>query len=227
MANDYDNGFNYGVKLACLMNGISESDYTNAKARQQAMEDSLEVQQAVFKIASCIFNAAGDPENAAVYDAFADNGVAIKSATAKGVLFDSVLEAMAEQAAEDEMNKRASWVTGLLGRGIGLMPDFLRGGAALSLLAGGGLGAGWWAMNRDANASSAATAAKEEQAKYYRELAKKIRRKAGKNKAKKLSKQDIKEIVDSSSVASSDNEVAEKNKEVAETLINAATDLYV
>lgn len=227
MANDYDNGFNYGVKLACLMNGISESDYTNAKAQHQAMENSPEVQQAVFKIASCIFHAAGDHEDAAVYEAFADNGVTVKSAAAKSVLFDSVLEAMAEQAAEDEMNKRASWVTGLIGRGVGLLPDFLRGGAALSLLAGGGLGAGWWALNRDANASSAATAAKEEQAKYYRELAKKIRRKAGKTKSKKLSEKAIREIVGSSSSSAEDSTELSDKKHVAETLMNAAADLYV
>lgn len=228
MSKHYNNGFNHGVKLACLANGISEGDYIRTCEKQKALAESPVMQQAICKIASCIFHAAEDHETASIYDAFLESGAMMKSATSRSILFDSVLEALSEQMAEDNMQKSAAtWLTGLLGRGVGLMPDFLRGGAALSLLAGGGLGAGWWALNRDANSSSAATAAKEEQAKYYRELAKKIRRKAGKLKEKKLSQKDIKDIVDESAIAHTDeSDTAEKKKEVADTLLNAAADLY-
>lgn len=224
MNNNYNNGFNYGVKLACLYNGIGEGDFIRTTAKHRVLSESPDMQATICKIASSIFHAAGDPDTAAVYDSMVEGTSCIKSAHAKSILLDSVLEAIAEQSA---MEKQAAWVTGLLGRGIGLMPDFLRGGAALSLLVGGGLGAGWWALNRDSVASSAKTAIKEEQAKYYRELAKKIRTKAGKNRAKKLDKETIKAIIAETAPGMDEQEQAEKNKNVADTLINAASDLYV
>lgn len=225
MSDNYSSGFDCGVKIACHMYGISEDDCLAASHRHAIADNSKDMQDAICKIASSIFHAAGDADSAALYDGLLASGHLMKNATARSILLDSVLQAIAEQAASEEMSKSA-FLTKLIGGGVGMMPDLLKGGAGLALLVGGGLGAGWWALNRDANASSAKTAVKEEQAKYYRELAKKIRDKAGKTKKRKLNKKEVAKIVEDAAPMVVQEEEKPNLGEAVDTIKNLSSTIY-
>lgn len=208
MNTTYDKGFTAGVALACAARGIPATDFIRMRSKQAALESSPIMQATMLKIASSIFHAAGEgyENDAAMYDALLAGTSRIRSTFAKRAILDPIVFALAEAAHEEEFEKLAS-VAGMSkqatvrllrelgGKIAGLFPDTIQGIAALSLLVGGAGGAGWWALNRDINTNSAAVEAKEEQAKYYRELADKIRKKTGKTRSKALVKRMAEETV--------------------------------
>lgn len=224
MNTSYDKGYREGVFLACAARGIAPTDFVRMQTKQAAVEDSPVMQSAILKIASSIFHAAGEgfEGDAAMYDALLDGTSKIRSEFAKRAVLDPVVLALSEQSTQEQFEKMAKLpgLTSILGKTLAFLPDTIQGLSALSLLVGGGLGAGWWALNRDARTSSAETTAKEEQAAYYRELAKKIRRKTGKIKSKALLQKAIENYVaadDPAAQANSDiNEEIKKERAVEE-----------
>lgn len=226
--------------MACAINGIKPTDFVRMQAKQAAVTDAPEMQSTLLKIASSIFHAAGEgfEGDAAMYDALLNGTSRIRSEFAKKAVLDPILHALYEQSTQEQFEKLAAAtgfekvanITSLFGKAVGFLPDTIQGLAALSILAGGGLGAGWWAMNRDANAASEETAVKEEQAKYYRDLAKRIRRKTGKIKNKALLQKTIENYVaaeNPSDETEADVSASETNKEnLAEAAADLASSLY-
>lgn len=232
MNKSYDRGYREGVAVACAIRGISPADFLRMQTKQAAINDSPVMQSSILKIASSIFHAAGEgfEGDAAMYDALLDGTSKIRSDFAKKAVLDPVVSALAEQSVQDQFEQMAkqAGLTSFLGKTVGMLPGTIQGLAALSLLAGGGLGAGWWALNRDANSSSSDVVAKEEQAAYYRELAKRIKRKTGKIKNKTVLKKAIESYVSSEEnpavIETSDED--DKKKTAIDKAVNLAATLY-
>lgn len=168
-------GFNSGVLVACAQHKVAPNDMLRIMEKQASLKDSSVINDVLLKLGSTIMREGGYPEDAILFDAL--QGFPIKSAHTKALFCDSVLEALGHasyEEAEDFQEKQASGMMHILESGLGMTPSALQLSALLAVAAGTAGGGAYWALNRDAGDTDEVVAAKEEQAKYYKRLAKDI-----------------------------------------------------
>lgn len=177
--------FDSGVAMVCAERKVSLHDAVRMFSKQAALAESPVMTDALLKIGATIFRAAGDNENAQMYELMRQRPLLTKYARA--VYVEPVLEVLGRCSYREaeEFEKRANPAIAAFTKATGVMPDLLQTIAVISAGMGAGGGALWWALNRDTEANDLEVQAKEEQAKYYRDLAKEIQRKA-KLKAQKV-----------------------------------------
>ena len=166
-------GFNSGVLLACAQNKVAPGDIIRIMEKQACLKDSAAINDVLLKLGSTILREGGYEDDAALMSAMI--GFPMKSAHAKELFCDSVLETLGHasyQEAEEYQEKQASVILSGLAKGLGMTPTALQLSAMLAAAAGVAGGGAYWALNRDAGVTDDVTAAKEEQAKYYKRLAK-------------------------------------------------------
>lgn len=164
--------------MVCAERKVSLHDAVRMFSKQAALAESPVMTDALLKIGATIFRAAGDNENAQMYELMRQRPLLTKYARA--VYVEPVLEVLGRCSYREaeEFEKRATSILTNLSKVTGMMPDMLQTIAVVSAGMGAGGGALWWALNRDTEADDLEVQAKEEQAKYYRDLAKEIQRKA-------------------------------------------------
>lgn len=163
--------------MVCAERNVSLHDAVRMFSKQAALAESPVITDALLKIGATIFRAAGDYENAQMYELMRQRPILTKYAGA--VYVEPVLEVLGDQSYKEaeEFNKRAGILSHLTSI-TGMVPGTLQSLALISAGLGAGAGTIWWALNRDTEADDMEVQTKEEQAKYYRNMAKDIKRKA-------------------------------------------------
>lgn len=144
----------FGMKMACVKAGASASELPEKEGYMEAIMASVPAKQALCKMASEMYDAAGQ-------DTFVQRhlfDVASKTASWDRDVHDELVEVFVSALGkvEAETEKHASliskgMVANLVGRGLGSTPEMLKYLAAGGVLTGAGLGGMSWYLNRDAN----------------------------------------------------------------------------
>ena len=144
----------FGMKMACVQAGAETKDLPEKEGYMEAIMASVPAKQALCKMASDIFDAAGQETfiQRHLFD------VASKTASWDKDVHDDLVTAFvaALGKVEESSEKNASLVSkgmmaNLVGRGLGSTPEMLKYLAAGGVLTGAGLGGLSWYLNRDAN----------------------------------------------------------------------------
>ena len=170
-------GYNSGVLIACAQNKLAPSECIRIMEKHATLQEDPVVIDELLKMGAAIMREGGYEEDAQMYELM--RGTPIQSKFARAVYVDSVLETLGAAAYDEAKQyqvKQANPIIGGAAKLVGMTPEALQMAAIVSLAAGMGLGGGYWALNRDSNTVDDETAVKEEQAKYYKSLAKDLRR---------------------------------------------------
>lgn len=192
MNDDYNMGYCLGKTMTCMKHGIDPRDVTYMESKQAALTDSPEMQVALAKVAVAFLKQAGyeyTPEQS-LYETIILRG-GVETPMCKRAYIDPVLETLAvmEEDREDVMAKAASGPLKILGSVGALGGDAFKNLLLAGVIGGTGIGAMYWALNRDATVDETDAAVKEEQAKYYRKYADELRKKLNKNSPSITTKQ--------------------------------------
>ena len=184
MNDDFKTGYQIGQAITCMKNGIDPRDVSRLTEKQAALIDSPDMQVTLSKIAAALMKEAGyeyAPEQS-LYETIILRG-GVETPMCKKAYIEPVLEmlAMMEEDREDILEKNAGMPLKLLGSVGAMGGDLFRNLILAGVIGGTGVGALYWAMNRDATADESDAAVKEEQAKYYRKYADELRRKLSRN----------------------------------------------
>lgn len=206
MNENYNKGFNAGVKIACANLGITPGEVVRHSAFSDAILSDLTIQKDICKIAAACFKAAGMDSSVEfhLYDNMAKSAAALSPVSVEKFIVPVVksLNKQANIVHETLMEKSASpsVLGGLLskvfGTATGTIPELYKMYALLGAGAGTATGALTWYLNRDAAQDSAEVEAKEEQAKHYKQIAKDIKKRLNIEKEPK-SKKAIKDSAES------------------------------
>lgn len=170
-------GFNSGVLIACAQNRMAPSDCIRLMEKHATLQEDKTLTDEILKIGAAILREGGYEEDAQMCELMQQTPMTTKYARA--VYLDSILETLGKAAydeAQDYQIKQANPLISGVSKVLGMTPSALQMAALISIAAGTGLGGAWWALNRDSREVNDATAMKEEQAKYYRQLASEMRR---------------------------------------------------
>lgn len=173
-------GYKFGVKLACAYHGIDPGALMTKAAKVYTCLESPVMQHAFAKIASTIMHNAG-PEFAAeeaLFNAIANRHTPLTSFVKKAFLYP-VLDTLANAAATCSMEKSAGVFNDIIS-GVGSVlngsQEALYKLALIGALGGAGIGALGWNLSRHMREEDADTAAKIEQAKHYRQIARDLQK---------------------------------------------------
>lgn len=167
--------FESGVLVACAQNKVAPRDAIRLFEKHAALQEDEALNKEILKIGAAIMREGGYEEDARMFELMQSTPMITKYARA--VYIDPVLEVLgAEAYAEGELEKQSSGMLNSVTSALGLTSGVSRLAALAALGVGITGGGAYWAMNRDANTSDEETTAKLEQAKYYRSLAKELRR---------------------------------------------------
>lgn len=198
MNENYNKGFNAGVKIACANLGVTPGEVVRHSSFSDAMLSDVTMQKDICKIAAACFKAAGMDSSVEfhLYDTMAKSAAALSPVSVEKFIVPVVksLNKQANVIHEDLMEKSASpgVLGGLLskvfGTATGTVPELYKMYALLGAGAGTATGALTWYLNRDAAQDSAEVESKEEQAKHYKQIAKDIKKRLNIEKEPKSKK---------------------------------------
>ena len=198
MNENYNKGFNAGVKIACANLGVTPGEVIRHSAFSDKMLSDITMQKDICKIAAACFKAAGMGSSVEfhLYDTMAKSAAALSPVSVEKFIVPVVksLNKQAHAAHEELMEKSASpgVLGGLLskvfGTATGTIPELYKMYALLGAGAGTATGALTWYLNRDAEQDSTEVEAKEEQAKHYKQIAKDIKKRLNIEKEPKSKK---------------------------------------
>ena len=183
----YRKGYELGFSMAGVSVGMSADDVAMSKAAAAVVREDKEAQEAICKVAKFILSF----DDNSAYEQAIYSTIEKSAGAVSGVVFDTylapVLEAVAEADAKNTLIKLAkangAGPLKLYSAAASLGSDAFKTILAASALLGATGGAAWWAVNRGPSEDDIETQAKQDQAHYYRRVAKDIKRKLAQQEA--------------------------------------------